>query len=149
MRQIGVDVNEKHMEIRSESPAILWSHISNFEVLRQRHKLHDDDRFVFVSGSTLYFRTCDVFRYPLSMVYGQLADTVNHNFTVSFSRRAQRTHYISQDDWFVHIHGPTRAFARMLSGSNTSSLLRSAPLSLMPHEGSFYPVWLMNGVAHE
>lgn len=143
VRKRGVDVNDKQMRIRSGSPAILWSHVYNFLLLSRRYKLESDDRFVFVSGSTLYFRACDVFRYPLSMVYGQMADTTNDTFRTTFRRSDQRAHYDSQDDSFVHVHGPTRDFVRMLKESSTSTLLRSYPLSLMPHEGSYYPVWLM------
>lgn len=168
-RQILID---EANHVRRGGPSVLAAHVRNLDELRKRGVAADDDTVILLAGNQRLFRPCwpYVRSHTLSYQLGQISDfrpprqlpvrypsTPWDEVTDRIPRRddkfIQRNWYHNQ---FVgHMH---RAFDNVTNSSGApvgvddfeaAALSTNAsgwagkPLNYIPHEGTFYPWWLL------
>jgi hypothetical protein len=160
----GVMLNPEQLRVRRATPTVLAAHLSNLQLLehqqRTTNNISRNDKVVLLAGNQLLFRSCyeHVQRGLLSFALGEPTDLrVGDQRHVlrpigwpSESWDAQQRRIAAADDSFIHSTGHHRSFVRLMQNAtrfghpwSTPPGWKPRPLAFMPHEGTFYPVWLL------
>ena len=157
-------LNPESLRVRHVGPSILSVHLRNVAVLERHLALRENrtaldssgDKVVFIAANQRYFRPCReyVMRHDLSFSLGQTTDyRPSHGQAFKLPVRFPSSEWREllrrvnrSDDWFIQRNTFHRHFVMFMH--NTSSVAAAegwarAPISYMPHEGSFYPLWLL------
>ena len=131
-----------------------WAHLERH--LAMREPARSRDKVAFLAANQRLFRDCrpHIMAHEMSFSLGQTTDfRFNQRFPLLYpssewemlSRRVA-----GNDDRFFQNNGEHRHFVRFMRNLSAQAInegWRQSPLTYMPHEGSFYPVWLLRQFA--
>ena len=136
-----VIMNHLHYKVKTNTILILLAHLKNFELLDSYMK--NNDSFVLVASNQRAFRSCEL-SSPVSFSLGQTSDMwpPKWNYlrvpSVEWKKLKYRIH--SDDDSFIQNN---KWHADFVYFAKSSDILYKSPLTYMPHEGTFYPVFII------
>jgi hypothetical protein len=150
---------QRNNRVHKLGPRVLAAHILNVAVLESRADLRDDDTIVFLAANQRLFRPCRPYvqSVQLSFSLGQTTDyRPPDELPVHFPSSkwdqlmerlpANDDAFIQRNVWhagFVQYMHRTAASGAAAGGGGAAAVWHEKPLTYMPHEGSFYPYWLL------